>query len=144
MFYNLANEFEKNKALTKLESLIKKGAIIELTEKKERSLNLNAYMHVCFGIVGLELGYNIDDVKTMLFKLTLFNEYYDKGVKEVFGKKKRVVLSTKETPHDVLCEQVDLFRNYCIGELGIYIPSPEEHKALKQAEVLINNNKNYL
>lgn len=144
MLYNLANEFDKNKVLAKLESLIKKGAIIELTEKTKRSSNLNKYMHVCFGLVAIDKGYTMKDVKQDLFKCILFPDYYVQGTKEVFGRTKEIVLSTADTPQEILTDQLTKFRNYAAMELQVYIPSPEEHRLIELATIEIEKQKQYL
>lgn len=144
MLYNLANEFEYQKALKKFESLLKKKSIIELSEKKQRSPKSNKYMHVCFGLVAIEYGHTIEEVKQLLFKATLFPDYYLKGVKEVFGKKKHIVLSTRDVDQEVLTQQITKFRNYAAMELNVYIPSPEEHKLINLAYLEIEKQKQYL
>ena len=48
MIYDLKKESDK--ADVRYEHLKKKGAVVELTEKTNRSLNQNSYLHLLFGI----------------------------------------------------------------------------------------------
>lgn len=143
MFYNLKNDLDKKKAIVKFDSLLKNGSVIELTEKKSRSLNLNSYMHVCFGIVAIEYGLTIEDVKQHLFKGVVNKNYYYLGLDIVFGQNVVKYKSTAQTTNAELSGHLDKFRNYCAAELGLYIPEPHEREIILQAQKEINNYNTY-
>ncbi|MFA6619486.1 MAG: hypothetical protein WCT23_10585 [Candidatus Neomarinimicrobiota bacterium] len=62
---------ESDKADVRYEHLKNKGAVIELTEKTNRSLNQNSYLHLLFGIFAIEYGCSIRFVKDRFFKETV-------------------------------------------------------------------------
>ena len=137
MIYDLGNNEEKNKAAYKLDELIKSGKVIELTEKrKKRTISQNAYMHVVFSLLAIELGYTLDETKTIMKRECNFM-VYDKDCMK-FLKRTRD-LNTKE-----LTDFIEWIRNYA-GNIGLYIPTSEEY-LINQSEINkeIDKNKEYL
>ena len=64
MIYDTSKELEVNKLLSRLDALLSKKCVIELTEKKKtRTLSQNSYLHVCITLFAIETGNNIDDMK---------------------------------------------------------------------------------
>jgi hypothetical protein len=128
MLLDLTKQFEINKAETKLQQLIKKGAKIELTEKRYKtSIKQNAYEHVLFSLFAIEFGYTESEVKQHIFKKEVNKELF----KTEFVNKQtgnisidwRSVrdLNTKETTL-----AIDRFRNYSSMN-GLYLPTSEEY-----------------
>ena len=137
MIYDLGSNEEKNKAAYKLDELIKSGKVIELTEKrKKRTISQNAYMHVVFSLLAIELGYTLEETKTVMKRECHFMVYDKDGMK--FLKRTRD-LNTKE-----LTDFIEWIRNYA-GNIGLYIPASEEY-LINQSEINkeIYKNKEYL
>ena len=57
MWFNLKNVFELETFRKKVAELENKGAMVELKEKRGRSLKQNAYLHLLLSAFGLQLGY---------------------------------------------------------------------------------------
>jgi len=91
-------------------------------KRKKRTNDQNAYLHVIFGKIGLELGYTIEEVKDV-FKQK-FLTYEKNGYKFTY---KTSSLDTKE-----MTVFIDRIRNYCAKELSMYIPAPHEYQMLDQ------------
>ena len=69
MIYNLSSPLDVQNAKTRLELLIKRGCIVELTEKKQkRSLNQNAYLHLLLGYFASQTGNTLEWVKQQYYK----------------------------------------------------------------------------
>ena len=71
MWYNLKNPLEIDKFRDRVAELINKGAVVELTEKRARSLQANKYLHLMLSKFALEYGYTLDEVKTHFYKVTV-------------------------------------------------------------------------
>jgi hypothetical protein len=137
MIFDLSNNIDKNKAAFKLDEFIKDGKVIELSEKKKkRTIKQNSYMHVLFSLLAIELGYTLEETKTVLKRECPFMVYDKEGMK--FLKRTRD-LNTKE-----LTDFIEWVRNYA-GKIGIYLPSSEEY-LIDQTSINkeISQNKQYL
>lgn len=132
MKYNCEYEVEVKKLKTKVDYLINKKAIVDVTENRgKRTSSQNAYVHLLFSIFGLEFGLTVDESKQEIKKR--FLTYKKKGKQFV---KKTSKLDTKEMT--IFIEQ---FRNFSAKQ-GLYLPSANE--PMEQAYRDIENNKQYL
>ena len=133
MLYDLQKNTDIEKAKVKFDYLLKKGVLIELTEKrKKRTIQQNKYLHVLFALFGINFGYTIEESKTLI-KREL--KYYYKKNEHIFLSKTSE-MNTKE-----LTLFIDKFRNYS-SKHGLYLPSADEY-LMNYAEIereIINNN----
>jgi hypothetical protein len=138
MKFKLSESLEKNKARQRFDFLLEKGANIELKEiRKPRSLNHNAYLHVCISLFAIEEGYSLKEAKKVLKKECHGMIYEKKG--HLFLK------STAKMDSKELTIFVEWIRNFCAKELGLYIPDPDEYLANKFAiDAEIEMNKTHL
>ena len=63
MVYDLSSDFQRKSFLARIDNLIEKGAVVELTEKAFRSPNQNRYLHLLIGVVAIETGNTLEDAK---------------------------------------------------------------------------------
>lgn len=136
MKYNLKQQIDLNKAKTRFEQLVEKGAKIELKEiRPTRSLPQNAYLHVCLSLYGIHFGYTLNEAKTDLKRN--YGLVYEKE-----GKK--YLRSTANLDSKELTEFIEYIRDVA-GANGCYIPTSEEYLQNKFAiDREIEQNKNYL
>ena len=126
MIYDLSNNECKNKAAYKFHQLAEKGKVIELTEKrKKRTTSQNSYLHVCITLFAIEVGYTIEESKTVLKRECSFMRYSKDG--NVFLKRTRD-LNTKE-----LTDFIEFIIDFA-GVQGITIPSSEDY-ILNQVQI---------
>jgi hypothetical protein len=122
MIYTKAKQEAAFKYLTQLLDNGKRVRIESLPEK--RSIEQNRYMHgIAFAILGLQLGYTVQEVKELVkqidgFKSKYFNEYTKNGVKFQRGTSD---LTTKEQENFM-----SDYRMWCSQEHGCFIPLPHE------------------
>jgi hypothetical protein len=137
MIYDTSKELEVNKLLSRLDALLSKKCVIELTEKKKtRTLSQNAYLHVCITLFAIETGNNLDDMKHELKRSCHFMHTFD-------GEKFKTV-RTRDLDTKRLTDFIDWIRNYASMQ-GCYIPTADEYK-LNQFEIdkEIAKNKEFL
>ena len=129
MLLDLTKQFEINKAETKLSQLIKKGAKIELTEKKAmRSVKQNSYLHAILTIFAVEYGETIEYTKQNIFKATVNSDLFIyERTNKITGEIREALLSSKDISKDEMIIAIEKFRKFA-SENGIYIMDAEEFK----------------
>ena len=81
MIYDLSNNEDKNRASFKFYQLVEGGKVIVLNEKrKKRSISQNRYLHVAITIFAIEVGYTIEEAKTVLKRECSFMVYEKEGM----------------------------------------------------------------
>jgi hypothetical protein len=122
--FNTASQSEAGKALTYLLDLTQKKGVIEVKKVSPRRSNQqNKYLHVTFGIFGLETGYDLQEAKTIYKRQANPNIYTYKKNGQVFLRSS-ADLSTAE-----MSDSIEKWRKYA-AEQGIDIPSPSDEQAL--------------
>lgn len=143
--YNGAKTIDQQRAIEKLQFLIKNQKIFELTEKKRtRSISQNSYLHLILSLFAHETGYTTEEVKQEIFKKivnsdTFYDGEIDKGLVCIQRWRSTANLTTKEMN---LC--IDRFRDYSSKEAGIYLPEPTDLALIDEAKIIVESNKQYL
>ena len=111
--------------------------LIELRKiQRPRTIKQNKYLHVLITLFGIETGYTIDEIKTLLKRNCDLMRYTKKN--EVFLKR------TRDLNVHELATFITWIRNYA-GINNIYLPSSEDYKRNWDAiERTIESNKAYL
>ena len=144
MLYNAENPIDCQRATEKIKHLISKKKVFELSEKrKKRSISQNSYLHLILSFFALKTGYTLDEVKQEIFKkivnpVTFYEGEFGELVK-IERWRSTANLDTKEL---TLC--IDRFRDYVSKEAGIYLPEPKDLSMLRDIEIQVNNQKQYL
>ncbi len=93
---------------------------VELTRVcKKRTPKQNRYMHSIITLFGIELGYTIEEAKTILKRECAFMRYKKNGQ---WFLRSTADLDTKE-----MTDFIEWIRNFASREHGIYLPSSEEY-----------------
>ena len=137
MIYDLSNNEDKNRASFKFYQLVEGGKVIVLNEKrKKRSISQNRYLHVAITIFAIEVGYTIEEAKTVLKRECSFMRYEKEH--HVFLKRTRD-LNTKE-----LTDFIEFIIQFA-AKMFITIPSSEEYISNQiDIERYISQNKTYI
>jgi hypothetical protein len=121
MKLRLSNSIDVNKARVYLDSLIKKGADIELKEvRKARSVDQNSFLHSCLAVFCNETGYMMDEAKELFSQMLPEMLRYQKNGFEF--RRSTSTLDTKE-----MSILIDKIRSVCSEELGVYVPDAQEY-----------------
>lgn len=145
MLYNLSSQFEAQQARTRLEMLIKRGCIIELTEKKpRRSLQANKYLHVILAYFASQIGETTEYVKQKYYKALVNPQTFIREREDRFLGKVRYLRSSAELDSAEFALTIDRFRNWASMEVGIYIPSPDEDRLIQLMEIEAERNNRFL
>ncbi len=138
MIYELSKPFDANKAKARLETLIEKGKVIDITEKrKKRTLSQNAYSHVIFSLFGIEFGYTMEEAKTFLKRSCGELMKYEKNGQYFLR-------STADLSKDECQVFIDWVLKFA-AEQGCYIPDSESYLQNQfEIDKEISRNKIYL
>ena len=143
MLYDLTSDMQRKSFLARIDNLIEKGAVVEMTEKAFRSPNQNRYLHLLIGVVAIETGNTLEDAKTYYFKKAVNPDLFQVYVKDNMGNTIDRLRSTAELTKEEMSIAIDRFKRWG-AENGIYMPNPEDIHLLKEIEVEMGRMKSYL
>ena len=134
---------QRKSFLARIDNLIEKGAVVEMTEKAFRSPNQNRYLHLLIGVVAIETGNTLEDAKTYYFKKVVNADLFQVYVTDNMGNTIDRLRSTAELTKEEMSIAIDRFKRWG-AENGIYMPNPEDIHLLKEIEVEMGRMKSYL
>lgn len=145
MWYNLGNPFEVQTLRTRMDKMIQDKAMIEVVEKKPRSLKANAYLHAIMAYFGLQTGNTAEEVKREYYKRAANYDIFVRVKHDpLLNINREYLRSVADLTQDELSVSIDRFRTWCSGIAGIYIPSSDEHIALLHMQHDIEQAKRFL
>lgn len=143
MQYDLTSDFQRKAFLARCHNLLDKGAVVELTEKAFRTPNQNRYLHLLLGIVAMETGNRLEDVKREYFKRLINPDIFMHYRTDTRGIDIAVYRSITVVSKQELSTAIDRFRMWG-AENGIYMPSPDDREQLSEVEYQMGRMKSYL
>ena len=143
MVYDLSSDFQRKSFLARIDNLIEKGAVVELTEKAFRSPNQNRYLHLLIGVVAIETGNTLEDAKKWYFKETCNSDLFHVQHRDKMGNCIVHIRSTAELTKEEMSTAIDRFKRWG-AENGIYMPNPDDASLLKAIEIEMGRMKSYL
>lgn len=145
MVYNLSSPLDVQNAKTRLELLIKRGCIVELTEKKQkRSLNQNAYLHLLLGYFASQTGNTLEWVKQQYYKKLCNPDLFIGEREDLFLGRVKYVRSSADLRTDEMNLSIERFRNWSAAEAGIYLPEATSEAEVAALQVEVERYKTYL
>lgn len=145
MVYNLQNQLDIQNAKTRLELLIKRACVIELTEKKpKRSLNQNAYLHLILSYFASQYNDTLEWVKREYYKKLCNPDLFIREKDDRFRGRVKYLRSSADLRTDEMNLSIERFRNWSSNEAGIYIPEPTNEAEIAALWVEVERYKTYL
>ena len=143
MVYDLSSDFQRKAFLARVDNLMEKAAVVELTEKAFRTPNQNRYLHLLLGVVAMETGNTLEDAKKWYFKETCNPDLFHVQHRDKMGNCIDHIRSTAELTKEEMSMAIDRFKRWG-AENGIYMPNPEDIHLLKEIEIEMGRMKSYL
>ena len=143
MQYDLANEFQRKAFSARCEDYLEKGQVVELVCKQFRTRGQNSYLHLLIGVVAMETGNTLEDVKREYFKGLVNPDIFKSYRTDIRGNSIAVYRSTSQVSKEELSIAIDRFKKWG-AENGIYMPSPGDSALLREIEIEMGRNKAYL
>lgn len=145
MTYNLTNPLDVQNAKTRLDFLVKRGCIIELTEKKQkRTLSQNAYLHLLLGYFASQTGNTLEWVKQQYYKKLCNPNIFIGEREDRFLGRVKYVRSSADLRTDEMNMSIERFRNWAASEAGIYLPDPTSEAEIAAMQIEVERYKTYL
>lgn len=145
MWYNLKNGLELQKFRDRCVELQNRGSIVELVEKKPKSLQQLKYLHLMLSYFGLQYGYSLEETKTHFYKLSVNKDIFlREGTDRFTGEIYTYLRSSADLTQDEMSKSIDEFRKWAKEEAGFDFPSSDEYIALLHIRHDLANNQNYL
>lgn len=143
MQYDLRNQLDKERLKVRLRHLMEKGSVVEVTEKSFRTHNQNNYLHLLLGVVAMETGNTIQDTKDWYFKRVINKELFCCTRVDKFGNSIQFLKSTKDLTKEEMSTAIDRLKRWGY-ENGIYLPDPCDEERLRDIEIELGRNKQWL
>lgn len=145
MIYNLSDSLEREQFTTRAKFLLERGTVVELTEKKQRTLNQNSYLHAALGYFALQIGLPLQEVKEVYFKATCNPDLFTRTRQDkILGGERDYLRSTKDLTKEELSAAIDRFLKFASEKAGIYIPPSDEYIAVQRMQYEVQRNSKYL
>lgn len=124
----------------------KQRIVVELTEKRPRSLDQNAYLHVIIRYLALQLGYSEEYTKTAFFKLSANKDSFFIGweVNEQAQYRYPKTRHLNELTQDEVSICIDRFIKWAYDNVGIVLPPPHDKAFVNECAIEVERNKRYL
>jgi hypothetical protein len=143
MQYDLTSDFQRKAFLSRVDLLLEKGAVVDITEKTFRSKNQNNYLHLLIGVVAMETGNTLEDVKREYFKDLVNPDIFRSYRTDNRGNTIRVYRSSADVSKEEMSIAIDRFKRWG-SENGIYMPNPGDESLLREIAIEMGRNKAYL
>ena len=122
-----------------------KGGVVEIKKRhRPRSLAQNAYLHCILGLFASEIGLTLESAKYDYFKKRYNPDIFLRKRTNRRGQEIVYVRSSSDLDTEEMTKAIESFRNKVVEEVGLYIPAPDEHEALLEAEKQIARYAEYL
>jgi len=145
MTYDLSSSLAQQSARTRLEYLIKKGSVVEMTEKKkQRSLPQNAYLHLLLGYLASQLGERLEYVKLQYYKCVCNPDIYISEREDKLLGRVKYIRSSAELSTDEMSLSIDRLRNWAADTAGIHLPDAMNQAEIAELQIEVENYKTYL
>ena len=119
--YDLSKDSDRKRFQKRVFFLMRKNAKADLTEKKtQRSNSQNKYLHVLFGLFGIDKGFTLEESKTFFKRKASFMIIE----KELEGAKVKFLRSTANLDKSEMTDFIDIVRTVA-SKHGCYLPTPQ-------------------
>ena len=143
MQYDLTSDFQRKAFLSRVDLLLEKGAVVEVTEKTFRSKNQNNYLHLLIGVVAMETGNTLEYCKEWYFKRLCNKDLFVTTRTDKFAGQVEVIRSSADLTQAEMSMAIDRFQRWR-AENGIYMPQPGDESLLREIAIEMGRNKAYL
>lgn len=143
MQYNLNSELDRQRFKVKVKQLWTKGGIVEVTEKRRRTLNQNAYLHIAISAFAIEIGESAEYVKQEVFKRICNPDLFLITKENPILGTIEVLRSSRDLTTHEMSVAIDRYRKWC-AEQGVYIPEANEEENLASLEAELSKYERYL
>ena len=139
----MTSDFQKKAFLSRVDNLLEKGCLVELTEKSVRTKGQNNYLHLLIGVVAMETGNTLAYVKEWYFKKLCNKDLFITSNVDKYVGQIEKIRSSADLTKEEMSMAIDRFKRWG-AENGMYMPSPGDESLLREIAIEMGRNKAYL
>lgn len=143
MQFDLSTDFQRKAFLSRVDLLLEKGAVVEMTERTFRTKNQNNYLHLLIGVVAMDTGNTLAFTKDVYFKRLVNPDIFCVEKEDRIMGKVQVLRSSADLTKEEMSIAIDRFKRWG-AENGIYMPNPGDESLLREIAIEMGRNKAYL
>ena len=143
MQYDLTSDFQRKAFLSRVDTLVEKGSVVELTEKTVRTRGQNNYLHLLIGVVAMETGNTLAYVKEWYFKKLCNKDLFITSRVDKYVGQLEEIRSSADLTKEEMSMAIDRFKRWGLQN-GIYMPNPGDESLLREIAIEMGRNKAYL
>lgn len=143
MLYNLSSDLQRQSFLSRAQTLLDRKAVVELREKAFRTTNQNSYLHLLLGVVAMDTGNSLEDVKREYFKALVNPDIFVSKKTDSRGQTITTYRSSADVSKEEMSIAIDRFKRWG-AENGIYMPNPGDEALLREIAIEMGRNQLYL
>lgn len=143
MQYDLTSDFQRKAFLSRVDNLLERSCIVELSEKTFRSKGQNNYLHLLIGVVAMATGNTLSDVKEYYFKEICNSDLFHRQHFDKLGNCIDTIRSSADLTKEEMSIAIDRFKRWG-SQNGIYMPNPGDESLLREIAIEMGRNKAYL
>lgn len=150
MIYDLSNELDVLKFRSRIKKIEKaiterKLLVIELTDKTNRTLSQNNYLHLIVSYFAAEYGDTVEYVKQTIFKREVNPHIFVRTKHDKLLNRDVVILrSTRDLSKEETTEAIERFLNWSATVAGIALPEPQHKDALLECQKIVEREKKFI
>lgn len=143
--YDLNNKVDQDNFKRALLRAYEKGALVELTTKKDGTLSQNNYFHLLVSYFALQYGEKVEYIKVEFIKKNVCSAIFatthvNRKTGEIRDDWRSWTSLNKKERSDV----IDMFLNWSVQEAGIRLPEPDDLQYIRECRTAVDKNKQYL
>jgi len=143
MIYDLRTERGYKGFVARCKQMLLKREVVELTRKEIRTKGQNNYLHLLLGVVALETGNTLADVKEYYFKQICNSDLFHRQHFDKLGNCIDSVRSSADLTKEEMSIAIDRFKRWG-AENGIYMPNPGDESLLKDIAIEMARSQAYI
>ena len=130
MLYDLRNPLDRERFKRRCNALYQKQGIVDLSEKTQRSIQQNKFLHLLLGYLAMETGNTLDYVKEVFYKRTANKELFLREKEDEILGKVEYLRSSADLSKEEMTLSIDRFRDWSSQTAGVYLPAANEQEFL--------------
>lgn len=144
MLYDLKNPLDRDRFKRRCNALYEKQGIVDLSEKTQRSIQQNKFLHLLLGYLAMETGNTLDYVKEVFYKRTANKELFLREKEDEILGKVEYLRSSADLSKEEMTLSIDRFRDWSSQTAGVYLPAANEQEFLASIEYELSKYKQWV
>lgn len=144
MLYDLRNPLDRERFKRRCNALYQKQGIVDLSEKTQRSIQQNKFLHLLLGYLAMETGNTLDYVKEVFYKRAANKELFLREKEDEILGKVEYLRSSADLSKEEMTLSIDRFRDWSSQTAGIYLQAANEQEFLASIEYELSKYKQWV